>query len=346
MLAAIADNTTAVWDWAPQGRPFEAAWSSVANGTKPAPSTITASGRSWCTPPRPSRASSRPSPSAHASSTSASRTRWASSNRRPDSPRPRRHHVVRSAKAGPGHRPRIPPQRLRRPQENLNPTLSRARTRVFTRRERGFMRQSAPTFNDLRWARASGPLSGADPRGAGSGRGPHRRRRRPRRQRTEESSIERESAGGGPVAASRLEDESVRTGVGFDHAARAGGGAAGVDEDPVRALGAWRQRRDARPGVRERSAREVARSTRGVRRATLPGRAGRCRARCRWPPRPTRPRRASRGLPARPARPRRSPSRPKVAEAERDRVERPHTHRSIVLQGAARHSGPAAIRPW
>ena len=46
MLAEIADNTTAVWDWAPPERPFVAASSLAADRIPPATSTTTARGPS------------------------------------------------------------------------------------------------------------------------------------------------------------------------------------------------------------------------------------------------------------------------------------------------------------
>ena len=128
ILAAVADNTTAVWDWAPPGTPVRGCL--VLGGERrPARTRYDyGKGRSWCTPPRRSRASSGPSPGAHASSTSTSPARWASSRRCPDSPRPRRRLGVRAARTIPGAGPEFPhPEPPNLPGRNLNRTLSRAR---------------------------------------------------------------------------------------------------------------------------------------------------------------------------------------------------------------------------
>ena len=90
-----------------------------------------------------------------------SRTRCGSFVRGPDSALPRRRLDVRPALAGRVSGQRIPPPQ---PLTALNKSAtgsSLAHDERFIRRERGFVRGSAPTCNDLRTLTASGPLVGA-----------------------------------------------------------------------------------------------------------------------------------------------------------------------------------------
>ena len=127
-------------------RPFEAASSSVANGAKPAPGTTTA-GPVWCTPPRRSRASSRPSLDAHASSTTASRTRWAGSDRCPDSPRPPRQLDARAART-------IPGAGLESPLGDRSPSRRNPQSTPLSRTSKG-----SPAANAVSWMSHRGALN-------------------------------------------------------------------------------------------------------------------------------------------------------------------------------------------
>ena len=110
----------------------------------------------------------------------------------------RRHLSVRPARADRISGPRIPPQRTDALFNKDSIGTSLAHDEGFTRRERGFMRESAPTFNDLRWARASAPLLevGSSRSGLRTGSAPVQAQASPPA--PEESSIDPVAAGGRP----------------------------------------------------------------------------------------------------------------------------------------------------
>ena len=156
------------------------------------------------TPPPRSRPSSRPS------STSASRTRYGSFVRDPDSAPSRRRVPVRSTG-------RADSPVLEFPHHNRSPPSTRAQPVPLSRTMRGSpaanavscasARQPATTCEHSRpRARSSGP----EPPGADSGRDPRPVRRKPRRRRGEESSIVPPTAGGGPIRPRVAHDSGER----------------------------------------------------------------------------------------------------------------------------------------
>ena len=211
MLARIADNTTAVWDWAPPGTPVRGC---LVLGNESRPN-------------RNQYDYGKGPVVVHTPATLAQRARGRSETRA----RARRARRGRGVEASSGVRiaRRLdvtwtcdPPGRAESPvpefpHHNRSPPSTKAQPVPLSPTMRG-----SPAANAVSCARARQPAttcersrprarsSGPEPRGADSGRGPRPVRRRTGRRRGEESSIEPATGGGGPIRARDAHDSGGR----------------------------------------------------------------------------------------------------------------------------------------
>ena len=158
ILAAVADNTTAVWDWAPPGTPVRGCL--VLGGERRQARTRYDYGKGPVVVHTPGTLARELSAEGRAL-TRARRARRRRGGQARTGVRIARFLDATSA-CGPRGRLRAPvsnpPLRPLAVVEKASITPSLAHEQGFTPRERGFLRGSAPSFNGLRAVEASGPL--------------------------------------------------------------------------------------------------------------------------------------------------------------------------------------------